>query len=201
MINKIENFIGDQYINDINSIVLGNDFPWFLLNTATPSDEKTDIKDINGNSFINAPIHRHWFYLNGSVNSNNCNLIKPVLDQISKYLDKEIHLNSSTMNLLLPNEKLLNRYGLPHIDVNYSSEQYKNYNTYTGLYYLNDADGDTVLYNEIYENKIPESFTLNKKVSPKADTFLLWESNRYHSSPAGSSTIRAVLNINFLVKK
>jgi hypothetical protein len=201
MVNRLNNFVGEQYIKEINSIIFGNNFPWFFLNNATPSDETPKFKDINGNEFINSTIFRHWFYIDDNINSNMFDLVKPVCYKIAEYFGKDIILKTVNMNLTPSNDKLLGRYGIPHIDKNYSLEEYKKYDTYTGLYYLNDTDGDTILYNELYNDSIPSNVTHYMNITPKADTLLLWNSRRYHSAPAGCSMTRAVLNINFLVEK
>jgi hypothetical protein len=51
------------------------------------------------------------------------------------------------------------------------------------VYYVNDSDGDTFLFNEFYESgKVPELFTLYNRVSPKKNRLVIFESNRYHAS-------------------
>jgi hypothetical protein len=83
-------------------------------------------------------------------------------------------------NLLLPNEKYLGTSDIPHTDDRVAGE-----NAFTGIFYVNDADGDTVFYN----NK--------ERVTPKRNRFIYWPADGLHSSPGGCSVPRCVINLNF----
>lgn len=71
----------------------------------------------------------------------------------------------------------------PHVDFYFPH--------YNALYYVNDADGDTVLYQETFD-EVPKSmlpgylregrFTFGKKVSPKKGRMLGFEGKQYHAS-------------------
>lgn len=201
MIQIINNLVGVEYTNKIQSTVLNNDFPWFYLNTATPDDESPLSKDINGNDYINAPIFRHWLFINDKINSTRLSIFDPFIQQLIVYFNKNLIIKTCTLNLTTPNEKLLGRYGNPHIDVWYQDQEFEKYDTYTGVYYLNNADGNTLLYDQVYVDFIPDKFTLNKSIEPQADKFVFWKSRRYHSAPAGCSSVRLILNINFMIEK
>ena len=64
----------------------------------------------------------------------------------------------------------------------------------TALYYVNDSDGPTYLFNEFYKDN-PKKLTVYKKIPPKMGRMVVFET-RYHasSSPIKSST-RFVFNI------
>jgi hypothetical protein len=71
----------------------------------------------------------------------------------------------------------------PHVDF-----YYPHYNV---LYYVNDADGDTVLYDETFD-EVPKAmlpgylrenrFTVAKRVAPKKGRILGFEGKQYHAS-------------------
>ena len=68
------------------------------------------------------------------------------------------------------------------------------------LYYINDSDGDTILYNEKFKN-VGESIYLSEKtkISPVAGRAILFNGRHYHSSvPPEISPFRLVLNIAFI---
>ena len=66
------------------------------------------------------------------------------------------------------------------------------------LYYVNDSDGDTVIFNEKYSAK-SSSLTVNRKISPKAGAAILFDGLTYHSSSSPQyAEERIVLNINFI---
>jgi hypothetical protein len=71
----------------------------------------------------------------------------------------------------------------PHVDFYYPH--------YNALYYVNDADGDTVLFDETFD-EVPKSmlpgylredrFTAAKRVSPKKGRMFGFEGKQYHAS-------------------
>lgn len=93
----------------------------------------------------------------------------------------------------------------PHVDsVNGKKTKY------TALLYLNDSDGDTVFYNEIYDEKSnmsPEDYykhmlknkvTLKYKITPKENRFVCFDSSIFHSSSVPVKTQkRIVISFNF----
>jgi hypothetical protein len=68
------------------------------------------------------------------------------------------------------------------------------------LYYVNDSDGDTILYNEVFEEyeEVPENFTVNKTFTPIKGNALVFDGLIYHSSskPTKNSK-RIIINIDF----
>lgn len=78
-------------------------------------------------------------------------------------------------NLLLK-QNFGEHYNQPHIDTPAP--------TYSMVYYLNDSDGDTVLFNEKYspEQKDPIKLTVMERITPKKNRAVVFESNRYHAS-------------------
>lgn len=70
------------------------------------------------------------------------------------------------------------------------------------LYYVEDADGPTVFFNETYSDTMSASDLSEKtRIFPKQGRYVVFDSNRYHasSSPVDSSK-RSVLNIVFEVE-
>jgi hypothetical protein len=73
--------------------------------------------------------------------------------------------------------------------------------SYSAVYYINDSDGDTFLFNEVVtdENILPERLTVAKRITPKKNRLLIFESNRYHaSSNPRTSDSRFVINTIFV---
>jgi hypothetical protein len=68
------------------------------------------------------------------------------------------------------------------------------------LYYINESDGDTLMYNEKWQ-KMGETVSLTEKnrVSPKAGRGICFDGLNYHTAlPPQTSPYRAVINIAFL---
>jgi hypothetical protein len=97
------------------------------------------------------------------------------------------HVNLTTPQYGWSKENL----GFPHIDTNESH--------IVALFYLDDADGDTTLYNEIGPD-IPQEFTVYKSINPEPNKLLLFDGLRFHSAnPPLSSRKRIVVNLNFKI--
>jgi hypothetical protein len=67
------------------------------------------------------------------------------------------------------------------------------------LYYVNDSDGDTIMFNEKHYSEIIPTLTVDKAISPKAGSAIVFDGLTYHASSSPRNTEeRIVLNINFL---
>lgn len=82
----------------------------------------------------------------------------------------------------------------PHVDYYYPH--------YTMIYYLNDSDGDTLVYDQHVENMnrtYPLEFTLKNKVSPLKGRSVFIDGLDYHSSsPPTQHRTRMAINFNFV---
>lgn len=82
-------------------------------------------------------------------------------------------------------------YNIPHID---SAEP--DLDNWSLLVYLNDADGETVFFDEITvgkESKSIDKLVINKKLKPKANTAVLFYSGRWHASTPPKETPRRLI--------
>jgi hypothetical protein len=97
-------------------------------------------------------------------------------------------------NILLQNPlATTENYNIPHQD----SDDIK---CYSMIYYCNDSDGDTFLFNEFYDaDKPPERLTIHQKVTPRKNRAVLFESRRYHAS-SNPIVSRDRFVLNFVLK-
>lgn len=69
----------------------------------------------------------------------------------------------------------------------------------TGLYYLNDTDGDTVIYNEKEKSN---NYTIKERLTPKANTWHQFNGAHYHSSSAPTQQEKRItLTFNFTINQ
>ncbi len=104
---------------------------------------------------------------------------------------KEIYNARSFMHFPTPLD-LKKEYDNPHIDINYDH--------LVCLYYVNDTDGDTFLFDKT-KKQIPHltkdtKLEIIKTVSPKKGRVVLFDGSRYHSSSAPTQDIRCIINFN-----
>lgn len=65
----------------------------------------------------------------------------------------------------------------------------------TGLYYLNQSDGDTIVYNEKEKS---DAYTIKEKISPVANSWHDFDGTLYHSSATPTQTEkRIVITFNY----
>ena len=82
------------------------------------------------------------------------------------------------------------KYQMPHVD---SNQEHKVF-----LYYVNDSDGDTYLFNERFTGVSPDSFTIDQRVSPEAGKAVVFDGDIFHAPSAPlDSPYRLVINIDF----
>ena len=67
------------------------------------------------------------------------------------------------------------------------------------LYYVNDSDGDTIIFHQKHSSDQDPVLTVNKSISPKAGSAIMFDGLTYHSSSSPQYTEeRIVININFI---
>lgn len=194
MVQIIEDLIPDNLINDLENLLLCNEFPWYLnqyvVDKTAPSESfLQDDKTINSKQFT------HLFFADGFIRSDFFNDIFPIIPfleikQQKNFRDRLIRVKAN----LLPKQESypLDYYNSPHVDsITEPGESL--------LYYVNDSDGETFLFNERKNTKFSH-LTLNQKISPKRGRSIFFDSDYYHaSSSPKNSDIRVV--INFLFRK
>lgn len=101
--------------------------------------------------------------------------MKPIYWLVKDLVPECKHVARVKFNILLQQENAGYHYNLPHQDD--ATDK-----SITMVYYLDDSDGDTFLFNEFYSNPPPEKLTLYKRITPKRNRAVFFESNRYHAS-------------------
>jgi hypothetical protein len=88
-------------------------------------------------------------------------------------------------------------HGVPHVD------GYKEFPYKVGVYYVNDSDGDTVLFKQTTDNTTPVNvmnglLDIDQTISPKKGRLIVFDSNIYHAVGKPKKTVRSVLNYHFI---
>lgn len=182
----IDNLLPKQYETHLENLLLGTDFPWYLNSyTVQPGYETVlDERTIDVQQFT------HRFFLYGEVLSPFYHELFPLLVLLEKetgksYIDRLLRIKA---NLIPRNPSFPDGcYNPSHIDDHDSNE--------TLLYYVNDSDGDTCIFNEKHG---ATSLNLKESCSPRKGRCVLFDSSYMHSStPPRVSDSRVVLNFVF----
>ena len=119
-------------------------------------------------------------------------ILSPLVNEYQKNFTNYpnlINISRAKINILTQNSLSKNLYHPPHID---------DYNEHwVMIYYINDTDGDTYIFNETYDGT-EKQLTINRCISPEKGKFVVFNGKYFHSSSSPKkSTIRSVININF----
>jgi hypothetical protein len=183
--------VRQDLFKEIKDEVLSDSFPWFY--TGTTLGNNTDKNDKFNYSFF----HNAFYYNDGY--SHIGQKIEHALVDALTYMQLPItKMLRIRLGLITVTEKTI--LHTPHIDFPFEHK--------TGLLYINDSDGDTILYNERYDitldktqydqkvrskdNEIITTFT------PEENKLVLFDGLLYHSSSSPTKTDRrVVINFNY----
>jgi hypothetical protein len=190
----IDDLLDEKESSLIEKQMYDSFFPWYFTNA---KDENGNMYTVGANTYdkwkndenvIDAGQFVHMFLKEGTqeINSDYTKIPFKIISEFAK--KAKINIDFSDILKLKANlitqyrEYTKNSFGVPHTDN--SCEHY------VLIYYVNDSDGDTVLFNE---NK--EIFA---KITPKKGRCLFFNGSILHAGghPVDNFT-RCVINMNF----
>ena len=186
----IDNLVADSFANKIQSDLCNPFFPWYLSRTllTVKSNEFEKAKQDYDNiqeylAFI------HVFFSNDDGNTICNSESAHLAEDLFRAILEKLNLNTGEILRVKANfqtqhrSKINGTHNTPHVD-NETPH-------YTGIYYVNDCDGDTFLFDGTKEIA---------KISPKKGRIVIFDGKTLH---AGShpylSDFRMVINFNFKV--
>jgi len=192
----IDNFVGKSYSDRLFNVAISPVFQWkfeaidVTYGTSLPSNRK---------QYANTGWVHHL--LQDDDYSEFLNLYVPLLDNIQDTVGTKC---SFTRLRVAMHQNTIGspKYNNPHTD--YQDDHY------AAIYYLNDSDGDTVLFKEYDDpdsgsvnqrwerNRSMTDFTIQETVTPKQNRLLIFDGHQFHaSSHPKESNYRIILNVNF----
>lgn len=180
---KVNNILAQEYLDIILNSIKGESFTWNLIRDISSNGNDQD--DITQYAF------RHKLWWENQKVSEWANLFDPLISACVGFIGGElvyipkVFLNMN-MNYGLQNGNLAHCDGF----MNLETDRYKRY---TGIYYLEDSDGDTLFYSN-------DGKTVVDSFQPEKNTMVVFPSGVLHSRqlPLFHNT-RLVLNINVLI--
>ena len=170
---KDQKFIKNNLLDNAN-------FPWSYVSDVSKKD----------NTHQRRPGFKHIF--------KNYNLIEPILVNTRAKLNKVLYAKDEILEarsfLQLPLDKNFIGKGVdtPHLD---RTEPHL-----VVLYYVNDSDGDTIIYDykSKDENDIPyfEDIKELKRIKPKQGRVVVFNGLYWHTAEQPKNDIRCIININ-----
>lgn len=180
-------------------------FSWVIHNLEGNTTFQTKDKEnkfIHKDNNIYSSIKDGFQFFNVTLNSqdNYYNVEDLDLTYLTHYLQVYLDYKYKLIPLRLKSnlqtpqpENTPNHFNTPHID-----HFTKASGLFTMIYYVNDSDGDTIVFNESYYGYPIKEFTLHKKITPKKGLMVMFPTNTFHcgSHPINSKA-RIVINLNF----
>ena len=204
-VNVVDNFIPSNFQDYIyHKCTINSNWILLDLNLGTSYDSKASLySSISKDNNILNNIHESFQFIRTIINTQSSTEYSPetfpfisILHHLHLHLDFKYNLfpYKLRINLQTPsNSSNKNQHNSPHIDNDPPLP-----NTYTLIYYVNDSDGDTIVFNEKYEGFPIKNFSVDKRVSAKKGRMVMFPSDRFHcgSHPINSKA-RIVINANF----
>ena len=161
-----------------NNLLDNGNFPWSYVSDVSKK----------GNTHQRRPGFKHIF--------KNYNLIEPILVNTRAKLNKVLYAKDEILEarsfLQLPLNLTDRSIDAPHVDADIDHM--------VVLYYVNDSDGDTVIYENLFEgyDKVPllKDLKEKKRVTPKAGRVVLFNGKHWHTSCQPEHNVRCVVNYN-----
>lgn len=188
----LDNIISEKHQNEIEKMLLSEEINWRVLPTPAPNIFLDDELIFNTWQLT----HAFYMHEHGIISPGFELIAIPILHKLKTItgIDYSKRVGKIKVNTLFKNiNSNYNNYNVPHVDNH--NDNYKSL-----LYYVNDSDGDTFIFNESYKdiNLNPRrKLTLNRRITPKKGTAILFNSNQYHASSSPNNTERRLV-INFV---
>lgn len=191
MIEVYDNILPKSVQDEIESAFEDSYFPWYLgksNNSTVPVDLSKKWSDKNTREYLQ---FTHMFTdEKGQINSDRFHLVDTVIKHYINYTNTHMEVLRVKANLQTQcNFSKEDFYNTPHTD--YGPKMKEKY--YVLLYYINDSDGDTYIFDKLSDN----SYKIIEQVSPKKGRFLLFDGDLFHSGrhPIHAEK-RMLININ-----
>lgn len=188
----IDNLMGKNYLKFLDSII--DTVPYTTcLNTSGEKKEENKPWTFSFASII---------YNDNDVQQGCSDYIFNILLRVLDFQKQELlNLYRIRLGLVFRTPTVVN-HG-EHLDFGYDFFL-KNHDVKfkTGLFYINDSDGDTNIYEEKFNIKrVPKKFKLKKSVSPVRNRWYDFDGRRYHNSNSPiQNNHRLVLTFNYTIK-
>jgi hypothetical protein len=192
-IQIIDNFLPDSFYADIRNLLFSEKFPWFYVANLSYGAEagflerwyKNDpkIKDTFGFSHV----ARDQL----DVDSPYFEFLKPMAYFLEDKLKEKINnVHRIRAVMTCKDQTFGNYYNVPHVDIPVPHK--------TMVYYVNDSDGDTVIFKERWLGKADYSIkNIETRITPKANRAVIFDGLRYHTGSVPTKNNRVLINMNF----
>lgn len=181
----------------IEQTVFGKETSWTFARS-TFSDGHQEVTDIQKKNLMS--FTKQLVDLSSGKIDADYDLYSRIIEGVEKSKNIRVRqVNNARIQLQLPllteKDKV---YGMPHLDA-HRSEHY-----YVLVYYVNDVDGDTVIYKQKKDNCTPKDIIDGKldidiTIPPKKGRAVIFDGDVYHAVGKPKTDVRCIINFNFVL--
>ena len=195
-----DNIIPQEMADSVEKKVTTDVFPWYLLRDIGKSklNNKDNHRVVNDENTVNTLQLGHGVYniedIGQEINSNMYAQVHAICDYCCQKFNIKPSYIRQKFNLLGQNSLIKEgKYNTPHIDNKW-------FNSYSMIYYVNDSDGDTIIFNEKGGKNLkkrPDKLTIKERITPKKNRAVLFRGDYFHTSTNPTKyEKRIILNVN-----
>jgi hypothetical protein len=195
----IDDFLPIEFQDSIVRMLTEHEFPWNFFPYSVSEKEYP----LDEHYHIDSPFKehiqfRHVFASEGKIVSPFFEYIAPLIGEYQQLLgEKDTYLQRIKANLLMPQSGPKTQQ--PHTDgMRLIDGVYNSIGRKTLLYYVNDSDGDTILYDKYFLGEPLGLVKEHQRISPKKGRAVIFDSNQIHGGTCPTdSDYRMVINCVF----
>lgn len=186
----IRDIIDKEHQLQIEDVMTSLSFPWFFNKWVDQYPTRYHSVNILDSNIFNSFQFSHVFYDNGAA-MPTYNMVEPLLSAIiSKHNIRHHNVLRVKANLTTAHEVSPEKYQIPHVDTSPPCR--------TFIYYVNDSDGETVLFNETVNDNF-DKFTIKELSEPIRGSVLSFDGSHYHAGRYPRNTSKRIV-INFVIR-
>jgi hypothetical protein len=199
-IKIIDNFLDKEYFDKIQSHIESGHFPWNYMDNITTYAGSNKIKDPDlcriyddlydgSNKIKDLGLYGfNRYIINPHDKPHDLGVFNHLIYEMMRVIGLNIFRSRLDMTVNRENSIVLD----PHVDVLYPH--------ISSILYINDSDGNTIIYNQKYNDydKFNQQLTVQKEIEPRANRLLIFDGMYIHTGCTPSKHNRRILiNSNF----
>ena len=199
-IKIIDNFLDKEYFDKIQSHIESGHFPWNYMDNITTYAGSNKIKDLGlcriydhlydgSNKIKDLGLYGfNRYIINPHDKPHDLGSFHHLINEMMRVIGLNIFRSRLDMTVNRGNSIILD----PHVDVLYPH--------ISSILYINDSDGNTIIYNQKYNDydKFNQQLTVQKEIEPRANRLLIFDGMYIHTGCTPSKHNRRILiNSNF----
>ena len=183
----IDDLLSEEDHNKYHDLVMRQ--PWRFIKDMSYANHEVANPSYGFNNIYKHPDH-------GIVSALYETVCVPIVNELLKKTNltiSDINYTRSFLQLPLASKFIKERNGI-HIDIPQDH--------YACVYYLNDSDGDTIIYEQTKYDTPGQSQNVmvveHKRVKPKKGRMVIFDGARYHCSSQPTENYRCIINFDLI---